>query len=91
VKFKKKDPRQQKTEERISAINSMPNFLSVVEIKNDKDKEFLENLLSPKHEEKYDLKEDGNVFVYKEGKIVDITTIGELCEKKAKEIRDGVV
>jgi len=69
----------------------MPNFLSVVEIKDEKDKEFLEDLLSPTHEEKYDLKEDGLVFVYKERKIVDVTTIGELCEKKAKEIRDGVV
>jgi len=91
VKFKKKDLRQQKTQERISAINSMPNFLSVAEIKNEEDRKFLENLLSPSHEEKYDVKEDGNVFVYKDRKIMDITTIGELCEKKAKEIRDGVV
>jgi len=91
MKFKSKEELKKKTKERIEAINSLPNFLSVAEIKSEEDRKFLENLLSPSHEEKYDVKEDGNVFVYKDGKIMDITTIGGLCEKKAKEIRDGVV
>ena len=91
MRFKRKDPRQQQTEKRIAAINSTPNFLSVAEIKKEEDKQFLEDLLSPRHEEKYDIKDDGVVFIYKDGKILDITTIGELCEKKAKEIREDLI
>jgi len=90
LRFRSKEERKRKAQERINTINSMPNFLSVVEMKEE-DRNYLESLLSPANEEKYDIKEDGNVFIYKQGQIIDITTIGQLCEKKAKEIRDGVV
>jgi len=80
--------KQRRTQERIKKINSQPNFLFVVETKDEETKKYLQEIYAkPEVERKLDIKEDGTVFIRENGKITGVTTIGEICEKLAKEIR----
>ena len=71
----------------IKRFNESRNFLFVAEAKNEETKKFLEDL-AKKPKRHLEIKDNGVVFVYEDGAIADITTIGEICEKLSKEIRE---
>jgi hypothetical protein len=73
-----------------------PNILFLkAEAKNEETRKFLEEIMqeSPKRNIFREIKDNGVVFIKErlpDGsvKVLDVTTIGKLCEQLAKEIRE---
>jgi len=70
---------------RMKRFEESRNFLFVAEAKNEETKKFLEDL-SKKPKRHLEIKDNGVVFVYEDGAITDITTVGKICEKLSREI-----
>jgi hypothetical protein len=82
--------------ERQVFVKLQPNMLFLtVEAKDEKTKKFLEDIMqeSPKRNIFKEIKDNGVVFIKErlpDGsvKVLDVTTVGRLCEQLAKEIRE---